>query len=137
MPAYGTDRFESGCWLWPRGTNGSGYGVTGKNKLAHRVLYEAVFGPIPSGLCALHKCDTPLCVNPFHIFLGTKADNSADMRAKNRWRNGSTVLCEEDVKEIRNRVASGESQSSVAQDFPISRSQVSRIIRGVRWACSE
>lgn len=125
---------DGACWIWPRGQNSAGYGVTGKNKLAHRTMYEALFGPIPEGLCALHRCDTPLCVNPFHIFLGTRADNSEDMRQKKRWRNGSTVLCQEDVDEIKKRWEDGETQAAIAEDYPISKSQVSRIVRGVRWA---
>lgn len=76
-----------GCWLWTKGRMPFGYGaivVNGKTKLAHRVSYEAHVGPIPSGLCVLHRCDVPPCVNPEHLFLGTQLDNMRDKIAKGR-----------------------------------------------------
>lgn len=86
---------ESGCWLW-RATGGRRYGslfVDGRREQAHRVSWLLHRGKIPDGLHVLHKCDTPLCVNPDHLFLGTHADNMADMKAKGRARSGHKREC--------------------------------------------
>lgn len=77
----------AGCFLWLRGKNNMGYGqlfVKGKMVLAHRRAWELENGPIPEGTCVLHSCDTPLCVNPRHLFLGTMKDNQQDSASKGR-----------------------------------------------------
>jgi len=82
------------CWLWLRQPNNKGYGkVTIRPNsqervmlLAHRLAWLLVKGEIPDGLFVLHKCDTPLCCNPEHLFLGTQQDNMGDMWAKGRSR---------------------------------------------------
>lgn len=87
-----------GCWLWTASTRSKGYGalgyttISGKiiNGRAHRFSWELVHGPVPDGLCVLHKCDTPACVRPSHLFLGTKADNNRDMHTKGRSVPGGT-----------------------------------------------
>lgn len=86
---------STGCHLWTGFACKAGYGrfrmpgSKGKSapvKLAHRYAYERAYGPIPHGMNVCHRCDTPRCVNPDHLFLGTQKDNLRDMREKGRSR---------------------------------------------------
>ena len=100
---------NSGCWLWEAQCNAHGYGVIWSKRswLAHRFSYRLYVGEIPEGLCVLHQCDMPCCVNPDHLFLGTQQQNIADMEAKKRGRHphsedhGRARLTNEQIKFIR------------------------------------
>lgn len=86
---------ECGCLLWTGAADQNGYGVITVNRKpvgAHRVSWSLANGPIPGGLHILHRCDTPPCINPDHLFLGTPADNVADMIRKQRHRFGRRHL---------------------------------------------
>lgn len=81
------------CWLWMGGKNLKGYGNYGykQNKKAktarvHRLAYSQEVGPIPEGMCVLHKCDVRNCLRPEHLFIGTIQDNVDDMCRKGRHR---------------------------------------------------
>jgi hypothetical protein len=117
------------CVPWWGSFNKKGYGILGRKGRqlrASRVVWEACFGPIPEGLCVLHHCDNPPCVNPEHLFLGSKGDNNRDAAVKGRSR-GLARLTVEQVKEIR---SSTDTQETIAARFGIAQPSVSSIIRG-------
>jgi HNH endonuclease len=77
----------SGCIEWTGCLTADGYGaitVNGRGTRTHRVNWELTNGPIPPDMFVCHHCDNPPCCNVDHLFLGTHADNMADMRAKGR-----------------------------------------------------
>ncbi len=135
---------ESGCIIWTGHKNNHGYGSIGSESqkgrmlLAHRVSYEIAHGPISDSIMVLHSCDNPSCVNPDHLFLGTQADNIADMVSKGRGPNGTKAwnskLTDNDILEIRNRYASGGvTQRTLSDEFGISQSRICWIIKRKSW----
>lgn len=102
---------RTSCWEWSRYCNEWGYGVLGiladRVMLAHRFVWEQLRGPIPNGLCVLHRCDNPPCINVDHLFLGTDADNCADKISKGRQvilrgeAHGCAKLTLKQVQELR------------------------------------
>lgn len=129
------------CWLWI-GANNRGYGtfqLNGKYYRAHRLSWEMVNGIIPDGMCVLHKCDTPACVNPAHLYLGSHADNSADMVQKGRSNrgelNGIAKLTKDSVMKIRDLyVVGGTSHQKLAEQFGVSRRNVGDVINRRLWS---
>ena len=135
---------SDGCWLWQASKNNKGYGQilvekTPKHivKLAHRVSWEIHNGPIPDGLGVLHACDTPLCVNPQHLFLGTQKDNMVDCAKKGRTNIGSkspvAKLDEAAVLQLRADAANNVDPRCLAEKYGIGRHMVKNIISRRSW----
>lgn len=127
---------DKGCWEWQGATNHSGYGTIyadGKVRKTHRLSYEFSKGPIPDGIDVLHQCDNPLCINPDHLFLGTRADNVKDAASKNRLplneRHWNTKLSVEDVSNIRKSTLT---KAELAREYKVNRSTIVRVINGTR-----
>ena len=132
-----------GCWEWQASKASWGYGQIGRGRKGagvyrtHRLSWEINNGPIPEGMCVLHKCDNPPCVRPDHSFLGTLSDNTNDAARKGRMPRGeshpNTILTEVKINEIKEFIKSGLTQRVVADKYGISSSTVSNVIRGKTW----
>lgn len=132
---------ENECWEWTASKR-NGYGqiwLGGDVLYAHRLSWELCHGEIPDGLDVCHHCDSQGCVNPAHLFLGTAADNQADMAAKGRAAkgegNGQSKLTEGQVIEIRRRYAAGGvCQRQLGEEYGVHRHSIGKIVRFERWA---
>lgn len=133
------------CWEWTACKTGDGYGqfsLKGQAQLAHRVSWRLANGEIPDGMCVCHSCDTPSCVNPAHLFLGTQSDNMADMKKKGRhkgWdmtgeKGPNARLDNESIIRIRDYIKSGMSQSKIADIFGVSQTAICHINTGAAWS---
>jgi hypothetical protein len=160
------DKRADGCWLWT-GVRTRGYGrlTLGTRKdgsaYAHRLSYEHFVGPIANGICVCHRCDVPACVNPEHLFLGTHAENMADMAAKGRHysltkpdrvargdrhasrtspaliargeRCRTAKVTAQIVREIRAMCAGGMAQNVVAKRFGVRATLVNSVVHRKSW----
>lgn len=133
--------FGNGCWNWTGARTPVGYGTfhrNGANLYTHRVSYEMCIGTVPNGLCVLHKCDNPRCVNPAHLFLGTKKDNTEDARKKGRMAVGEKLpqakLTASTVLKIREIYAKGGvTQQALADRFGVEQQCIHKIVHRLRW----
>lgn len=124
---------ETGCHEWQAGLVKGGYGKfqnNGKTITAHRFSYSSFVGDI-GDKHVLHKCDNRKCVNPDHLFLGTCAENIADMDAKGR-RGSTTTTTLDFAEKVKGMLADRYSQQYVADTLGVSQSLVSRIHRNVK-----
>lgn len=143
---YVTRGGEDECWNWTGYTGRKGHGRIRLGRkvdgwgMAPAVSIFLHSGEMPPcGVCVLHRCDNPRCVNPGHLFLGTRADNNRDRHSKGRsncsWGESHYLakLTEEDVRQIRHRLANGEMQKDLGREFGVSRGTICHIKRGTTW----
>ena len=148
------------CWEWLGAKDRKGYGrfSVGRSKNpdgsrrnsmvgAHRFSFEHFNGPIPDadgyhGMCVLHRCDNPSCVNPDHLFFGTNEDNVHDMDAKGRRVNAqvkgsahkNSKLAEGDVDRIVEKIRGRVPQAAIAKEFNVCLATVNHIATGRLWS---
>ena len=140
------------CWIWLGAKDLRGYGRwripgTKKTALAHRVSFAAAHGYEPEAVC--HTCDNPSCVNPAHLFGGTRAANNADMIAKGRHaaqtgalqlrhargrQHPGAKLSDTDVSVIRRRAMRGEKQREIAKSYGVSQRTVCKVVNRLSWS---
>ena len=132
---------NTGCWIWLATISNKGYGKfkhNGKMVEAHRVSYELYNKDFDKSLCVLHRCDNRLCVNPSHLFQGTKKDNGVDMVSKNRSTRGSknskAKLTEEQVIKIKQLLLSNKyTHQEIANIYNVTRTNITIINTGRNW----
>jgi len=149
MPDNVRQRFWSkvdksgGCWNWIASRNRKGYGQfdwrkLGRPYLAHRVSWIMHNGGDLGGLCVLHRCDNPACVNPSHLWVGTPAENSTDMVKKGRSSKGENhchaKLTPSDIVKIRDLFSQGAlTQAQIGERFGVARTTISSIVTRRNW----
>lgn len=143
---------KSDCWGWD-GSHTNKYcavaGVKhyygqawfcGKLQLAHRVMWELTQGPIPKRQCVLHTCDKA-CVNPKHLYVGSKKDNAADRESRGRGvrtfgvDNKSHKLVPSQVRDIRDLAAHGWKHHNIAEAYLVSDATIRQVVCGKTWRC--
>lgn len=141
---WGKAARQGDCLIWSGSINSTGYGrfrVGGVYFLAHRLAFMLGHGKDPVGRMVCHKCDNPRCIAPEHLFAGTGAENTADMKRKGRARtrplpgsaNPRAKLTEGNVRAIKAMIAAGVGNTQIAKSFPVGHALISRIRTGRSW----
>lgn len=130
------DKQANGCWFWTGHRDSKGYGrfLIGTISKAHRFAYEYFIGPIPAGLCVCHKCDTPSCVNPEHLFVGTVKENNNDMATKGRHGRGGGMhkISKEDAVSIY-KLKGIASPTALGKSYGLDRNTIYSIWKRKIW----
>lgn len=129
------------CWEWQGSICSTGYGIIffrGKEYKAHRVSWEIHNGEqFPKGKMGCHECDNPPCVNPYHIWPGTRSDNTMDMVNKRRHafgeRNWKAKLTDEQVEEIRQMHQAGHTPTELGQLYNVTDGTIGGIVAYRAW----
>jgi hypothetical protein len=129
------------CWLWLGAKRYGGYGVIGaggagggRHMVATHVSLLLAGVAVPDGMHVLHRCDNPSCVNPKHLWLGSREDNMRDASRKGRMAmgvdHGRSKLTHQQARAIR---ASKKTHRELAEKYGVTPSQVSNIQLGKHW----
>ena len=132
------------CWEWQACIDALGYGRYRSGGRAHREAWRRAFGRIKRGMCVCHKCDNRRCVNPAHLFLGTRADNNIDRHNKGRdgyvcflgETNPMAKLTSKNVADIRKYGLPKKygMQRRFSKKYGVSEATISFILNGHRWS---
>lgn len=138
------------CWNWIGAKTSFGHGrfkLNGKLVSPHRLVYEWEYGNIPEGYDICHHCDNPACVNPKHLFAGTRSDNMKDAANKGRIykvpkeklargeKVGGSKLTEQIVRQIRKEYVPGKvTYDDLAEKYGVHKKNIMRAIKGKQWA---
>lgn len=129
------------CWEWQRCRTPQGYGQVWVSErqartTAHRLAWELTHGPIPPGLFVCHHCDNPPCVNPAHLFLGTRTENGADAARKGRMSHGEghykAKLTDAQVRAIQAAQAAGARAKDLESQYGVTHKTLWQIRHGQR-----
>lgn len=132
------------CWLWSRGTGSGGYGAfgigSGTSYGTHRIAYYLHYNSWPGDLDVCHKCDIPLCCNPYHLFLGNAQDNANDMVRKGRFvpkyqlgEASTSVKLTDDTVRFIHMNKNLLTQKQLSEIVGVASSNISRILSGHTW----
>lgn len=133
---------QEGCWDWKGYIARTGYAEIGRSKNfheknAHRISWMIHKGNIPEGMYICHKCDNPKCTNPDHLFIGTHQDNDKDRDEKGRNVKGedveSSILKDQDIKEIKTLLTQGKSCLEISRKYDVSHDAIKRINKNETW----
>ncbi len=143
---YLSPKNENGCILWKGAIGKNGYGYIsykkngGRNapETTHRISYMLATGkPIPKGMEICHKCDVRACVNPEHLFLGTRQDNVNDAAKKGRLVRGErhphTFITDDDVRAMRAMYERGCRNVDISRKFGVTQMSAWNILHGISW----
>ncbi len=134
-----TEVNSNGCFVAKRAKSKNGYGTLrycDKTYIAHRFVYTALVGDAPDGIDVCHTCDNRACVNPAHLFLGTRKENMQDAADKGRTYKprANHKLTPADALDIRKKYANGSSSRRLADKYGVTTRSILAIVSGQSFA---